>query len=250
MRSKGSRVRLGVNIDHVATVRQARLGHLPDPVEAAILCQSAGADSIVCHLREDRRHIQDEDVRRLRRRLGIALNLEMSIAPNVVSVALSVRPLQVTLVPERRQELTTEGGLDVKHQQKALATIIKRLRARGIVVSLFVDPVMAQINACRNVGATIVELHTGAFAEAKSAAVRHRALSALKRSCAQAKKNGLAVAAGHGLDYENISDIVAIPEIEEVNIGFSIITHALEVGLEGAVRRMRSCLRRKQGQAR
>jgi pyridoxine 5-phosphate synthase len=241
------RIRLGVNVDHVATVRQARCGRIPDPMEAALACQRAQADSIVCHLREDRRHIQDEDVRSLRRALKIPLNLEMSIAPSVVSAALAAQPHQVTLVPERRQELTTEGGLDVAGQRKRLEPIIANFLKKGIAVSLFVDPDRKQVMASHELGAPIIELHTGAFADAKGSKQRLQALKALKQAAALAAGQGLRVAAGHGLDYDNVGAIARIHQIEEVNIGFSIISYALEVGMESAVRRMRYCLGQTPG---
>lgn len=236
------RIRLGVNVDHVATVRQARRGKQPDPVAAALVCQRAGADSIVAHLREDRRHIQDADVRRLARTLKIPLNLEMSIAPGVVRAAMSCRPAQVTLVPERRQELTTEGGLDVAGGRKRIGRVVEAFMKRGIDVSLFVDPSIRQAAAARDAGAPIIELHTGVFAEAKSRAVRMRALDALRKASAFAAARGLRVAAGHGLDYRNVIAVARIPQVEEVNIGFSIISCALEAGLAAAVERMRACL--------
>jgi pyridoxine 5-phosphate synthase len=237
-------MRLGVNVDHVATVRQARRGAFPDPVEAARICQRSGADSIVCHLREDRRHIQDEDVRRLKRELSIPLNLEMSIAQGIVEVALDVKPSQVTLVPERRQELTTEGGLDVVRLEKRLRPLIKSFAANGIQVSLFVDPVRDQLVAARDAGASIVELHTGGYATAEGPQVRERELAALRQAAAWGREAGLSIAAGHGLHYDNIRPIIEIPEIEEVNIGFSIIGQALFSGLERAVRDMVELLQR------
>ena len=236
-------IRLGVNIDHVATLRQARRGRLPDPVEAALASERAGAQSIVCHLREDRRHIQDQDVRRLRRAVRTRLNLEMSIAKSVVGVALSVRPDHVTLVPERRQELTTEGGLDIVALSRRLRPVIRAFRDRDIAVSLFVDPVLSHLSAARDAGAAIVELHTGRYANAATPAARARALTALRQAAARSRALGLAVAAGHGLDYENIRAIVEIPSIEEVNIGFSIISRALSIGLERAVGEMVALLR-------
>ncbi len=236
-------MRLGVNIDHVATLRQARRGAAPDPVEAALICERAGAASVVCHLREDRRHIQDADVRRLRRRIRTALNLEMSIARSVVKTALAVRPDQVTLVPERRQELTTEGGLDAVRLQRRLAPLIRAFQRKQIAVSLFVDPAMRQLAAARDLGAEIVELHTGRYANARTAAARRRELDLLIRTAGQGRAMGLAVAAGHGLDYDNIRPIARMAAIEEVNIGFSIVTRALAVGLERAVREMAALLR-------
>ena len=236
-------MRLGVNIDHVATVRQARRGTQPDPVEAALVCERAGASSIVCHLREDRRHIHDADVRRLRRTITTRLNLEMSIAPNVVKTALAVKPDEVTLVPEKRRELTTEGGLDVVRLSQPLIPLIQTLHARGITVSLFVDPVSRQIRAARDIGATIIELHTGRYANARTAQARAKELAALARAAALAKSLGLTVAAGHGLDYHNVGPLCAMPGIEELNIGFAIIARALFVGLPKAVADMAARLR-------
>jgi len=231
-----------VNIDHVATVRQARRGSFPDPVEAARVCERAGADSIVCHLREDRRHIQDRDVATLLKRISTRLNLEMSIAPEIVEVALRLKPDQVTLVPERRQELTTEGGLDVARLSKQLTQVVRQFHARGIEVSLFIDPVSSQIAAAARTGARIIELHTGRYANARTSGRRARELTALRQAARHARSLGLAVAAGHGLDYRNVKAVVGIPEIEELNIGFSIIARALFVGIERAVREMNTLL--------
>ncbi len=226
-------------------MRQARRGRLPDPVEAARICEQAGAQSIVCHLREDRRHIQDHDVERLRRAVTTRLNLEMSIAGEIVERALAVKPDQVTLVPERRQELTTEGGLDVVRLSKRLRPIIRAFHARGIEVSLFIDPVPAQLEAAREVGAAVIELHTGRYADAAGPRAQARELDTLRRAVAGGRALGLAVAAGHGLDYENVSRVAAIPEIEELNIGFAIVSRALFVGLEAAVREMAKRMRRE-----
>ena len=231
-------MRLGVNIDHVATLRRARRGRLPDPVEAALVCEQAGATSIVCHLREDRRHIQDDDVRRLKDRIATRLNLEMSIANDVVEAALAIGPQQVTLVPERRQELTTEGGLDVVRLAKKLHPILREFHDCGIEVSLFVDPSSDQLQAAADLGAAIVELHTGRYANATIARGRSRELDALRCAAAKGSSLGLTVAAGHGLEYGNVVEVVALPEIVELNIGFSIITRALSVGLERAVGEM------------
>jgi pyridoxine 5-phosphate synthase len=231
-------MRLGVNVDHIATVRQARRGTVPDPVDAALACERAGAHRIVCHLREDRRHIQDEDVWRLKRTMATRLNLEISTAEEIVKVAVSVKPHQVTLVPERRQELTTEGGLDVVSRQRALRSLIQTVQEEGIAVSLFIDPVADQIKAARDVGATMVELHTGPYANAQPAGSRARALGALRRAVALGSGLGLGVAAGHGLDYDNIRAIAETPQIEEVNIGFAVIVRALSTGLERAVKDM------------
>ncbi len=239
-------MRLGVNIDHIATLRQARRGRQPDPVEAANICERAGAQSIVCHLREDRRHIQDRDVRRLKETVTTRLNLEMSIARDIVDLALAIKPDQVTRVPERRQELTTEGGLDAVKLSKALSPLIRAFRERSIRVSLFVDPVADQLTASRDAGAGIIELHTGRYANAPTPRARAQELTALKRSAARARELGLAVAAGHGLDYDNVQPVVEVPEIEELNIGFAIVTRAVSVGLEQAVKEMVALLLQRQ----
>jgi pyridoxine 5-phosphate synthase len=231
-------MRLGVNVDHVATVRQARRGLIPDPVEAALVCERSGADSIVCHLREDRRHIQDRDVRRLRATVTTRLNLEMSAAEEIVRVALLVKPHQVTLVPERRHELTTEGGLDVVKLSTRLQVVTRRLTGAGISVSLFIDPVTSQVRAAKQTGATTIELHTGRYANARTSSTRNRELTALRKAAEQGRALGLTVAAGHGLDYGNTAPLLDTPEIEELNIGYAIIVRALSVGLEQAVREM------------
>ena len=231
-------MRLGVNIDHVATLRQARRGRRPDPIEAARLCERSGASSIVCHLREDRRHIQDADVRRLNERVTTRLNLEMSIASRIVDIALAIRPAQVTLVPERRQELTTEGGLNAVRLGRSLRSLVRSFQDREIDVSLFIDPARDQLEAAREAGAMIVELHTGRYANAGSTAARRRERDAIRTAAKQGRSLGLIIAAGHGLDYDNVGAIAGIPEIEEVNIGFSIIARAVFVGFEQAVRDM------------
>ena len=241
--------RLGVNIDHIATVRQARRGQAPDPVEAARVCERAGATSIVCHLREDRRHMQDQDVRRLRQAVTTRFNLEMSIAADIVDVALQIRPDQVTLVPERRQELTTEGGLDVVRLRRKLGSVIRPFRDRAIDVSLFVDPSVRQLKVARDVGASIVELHTGCYANARTAAMRARELATLQQATAQGRSLGLVVAAGHGLDYDNVHAVAVIPDIEELNIGYAIIVRALSIGLEQAVREMGGLLQLREAHA-
>jgi pyridoxine 5-phosphate synthase len=238
-----TRVRLGVNIDHVATVRQARRGRVPDPMQAAAAAARAGADSIVCHLREDRRHIQDEDVRRLVAQLDVPVNLEMSIAESIVAVALRIRPAQVTLVPERRQELTTEGGLNVRRYMRRVRALVERFRKARIPVSLFIDPVSQQIEASTRSGAEIVELHTGEYARTSGAAQR-AALRRIIEAARIGRAAGLSVAAGHGLDYENVQAVVAIRDIEELNIGFSIVSESLFVGMTRAVGRMRVLMRR------
>ena len=231
-------MRLGVNIDHVATLRQARCGAFPDPLDAALVCERAGATSIVCHLREDRRHIRDNDVRRIKKSARIPLNLEMSIARGIVEVALRIKPSQVTLVPERRSELTTEGGLDVERHSSRLGPVVEGFLAHGINVSLFVDPVKRQLVAARRIKAPIIELHTGKYANAKSHHSMARELDAIKRAAHLAREMGLEVAAGHGLDYRNVLPIAQIDEIEELNIGFSIIARSVSIGLELAVREM------------
>lgn len=231
-------IRLGVNVDHIATVRQARRGERPDPVEAALEAEKGGADSIVCHLREDRRHIQDHDVFRLRKRMKTRLNLEMGLAPDIIEVALEAHPDQVTLVPERRQELTTEGGLDIRGQIEKIRQAVTRFGERGIEVSLFVDPDLRQISACKQTGASIVEIHTGAYANALSKFETQKIVAAAR----SARRNGFQVAAGHGLDIDNVRAVASIPEIEELNIGHSIISLALLTGLRTAVRRMKEAM--------
>ena len=232
-------IRLGVNIDHVATVRQVRLGVQPDPVELALLCEQGGADSIVAHLREDRRHIQDHDVARLRKRLKIPLNLEMGISADIVSVALRVGPEQVTLVPEKRQELTTEGGLDVAGQFEKVQKTVKRFQAQKIEVSLFIDPQPGQVAAAHRSGARIVEFHTGSYAHAPKKSKELRHLVAASRA---ARREGMIVAAGHGLTLGNVRAVAAIAEIEELNIGHSIVSRALAVGMLKAVREMKETM--------
>ena len=231
-------MRLGVNIDHIATVREARRGQWPDPIEAARACERAGADSIVCHLREDRRHIHDDDVRRLTQVITTRLNLEMSMVPDIVQAALVIQPAQVTLVPERRQELTTEGGLDVAKLSKRLGPLIRTFRASRIDVSVFIDPEVDQLKAALDVGASIVELHTGRYADAPTVDARAREFEQIAKAARKGRALGLAVAAGHGVDYQNVQALVQISEIEELNIGFSIVARALFVGLEGAVTEM------------
>ncbi len=231
-------MRLGVNVDHIATLRQARRGRVPDPVEAALICERSGAQGIVCHLREDRRHIQEKDLRRLRCCVTTRLNLEMSIARDIVRIALAIRPDQVTLVPERRRELTTEGGLDVRRLCRPLRGLITQFQKRGVEVSLFIDPEPAQVRAAKDAGGRAIELHTGRYANARSPHAKARALERIARAAHRGKTLGLRIAAGHGLDYDNVPPVAAIPEAEELNIGFSIISRALAVGLEQAVRDM------------
>ena len=229
---------MGVNIDHVATLRQARGEGSPDPIAAAQICEQAGADSVVCHLREDRRHINDDDLRKLRGIVGTKLNLEMSCAHDIVDIALKVLPEQATLVPERRKELTTEGGLDVIANQSLVEQVAKRLGSAGISTSLFIDPEEFQIETAKRIGAECIELHTGRYANASSEPEATQELRALMQSAKLARSLGLKVFAGHGLNYENVKRIVEIKEIEELNIGHSIISRAVFIGLENAVKEM------------
>ena len=235
--------KLGVNIDHVATLRQARRGTMPDLLAAAYLCEAAGADSIVAHLREDRRHIQDRDIEVLNKKLKTRLNLEMSIAPEIVNIACKIKPYQATFVPERRKELTTEGGLNVLANSKKIAAALGKLNQAGIRVSLFIDPDCKQIAASRYAGARIVELHTGRYANAKNYKQRKIFLNEIRAAVSYALTQGLKVFAGHGLDYSNVKLIAKIKGIEELNIGYSIICRALDIGLPNAVRQMRGLLR-------
>ncbi|HNW40093.1 MAG TPA: pyridoxine 5'-phosphate synthase, partial [Candidatus Omnitrophota bacterium] len=218
---------LGVNIDHVATLRQARGGHLVDPVDAAFLAEQAGAESIVAHLREDRRHIQDQDVKLLGKKITVKFNLEMSINPGILKIASRVRPDQATLVPEKRNELTTEGGLNVAGNLKVIAAAVNKLKRADIQVSIFVDPDKKQIIAAGKSGASIVELHTGRYALAKTFRQRNQFLNQLKLAVDYAQAQGLLVCAGHGLDYSNVKPIAEIKGIQELNIGYSIICKAL-----------------------
>ncbi|MDD5465259.1 MAG: pyridoxine 5'-phosphate synthase [Candidatus Omnitrophica bacterium] len=235
--------KLGVNIDHVATLRQARRGIFPDPVYAAFLCEEAGADSIVAHLREDRRHIQDEDIRLLRKKIRTKLNLEMSIAPQIMKIACKTKPYQATLVPENRKELTTEGGLEVIGNFRKIAAAVKKLEDSGIRVSLFIDPDKNQIDAAKKSGAGIIELHTGAYADAKNIKQKKRSLAQIKNAVEYARAKGLTVNAGHGLDYANVTNVAKIKGIEELNIGYSIICKALYAGLFKAVKEMRGIIK-------
>lgn len=230
--------RLGVNVDHVATVRQARGSNEPDPVTAAALAELAGAEGITVHLREDRRHIQDRDVEILRQTVQSRLNLEMAATDEMVTIALRLRPDCVTLVPEKRQELTTEGGLDVLGQSEHLRPRIAAMQAVGIVVSLFVDPERKQIEAASHVGADFIEIHTGCYCEAVTVERQALELAKIAEAIRVGKQCGLGVNAGHGLNYRNIAPIVALGGIEEYNIGHSIVSRAVLVGMERAVREM------------
>lgn len=232
--------KLGVNIDHAATLRQARGEGYPDPVAAALICEEAGADSIVCHLREDRRHIQDRDVILLRKKIKTRLNLEMSLSAEIIKIACRIRPDQATLVPEKRRELTTEGGLDVVTYFSRTQRAVSTLQAKGIEVSLFVDPVKKQIDASKKTGADMIELHTGAYANARTASARKKELCKLQQACAYAQHLGLIVHAGHGLKYHNAWPVAAmVGKNGELNIGHSIICQAVFDGLAKAVRDMK-----------
>jgi pyridoxine 5-phosphate synthase len=232
-------MKLGVNIDHVATLRQLRKGIEPEPVFAALICEASGADSIVVHLREDRRHINEADLFILRKVVKTKLNLEMSIASEIVNIACKVKPDQATLVPERRQELTTEGGLDVAANFKRTKQVLKKLESHRIPVSLFIDPEKKQINAAKQAGANMVELHTGRYADAHNQKKEDKYFKELETAAHYAKKIGLVVNAGHGLNYYNVSRVARIEAIEELNIGYSIICRAVLVGLDRAVREMK-----------
>jgi len=236
-------IKLGVNIDHVATLRQARKGRVPDPVHAAAICETAGCDSIVCHLREDRRHIQDRDLRILRETVTTRLNLEMGLTPSICAVALQVKPDQTTLVPERREELTTEGGLDVAARVREIADAVASFHATGIRVSLFIEPDPRQIDAARQTGADFIEIHTGRYADAASEEEALCELERITTAAAHAASLGLRVNAGHGLDYRCVGPVCGISAIEELNIGYSIICRAVFTGLYAAVREMKETIR-------
>ena len=232
-------MKLGVNVDHIATLRQARGGVEPDPVAAAIIAQQSGADSIVCHLREDRRHLQDRDLELIRQVVFTRLNMEMAATQEMIEKALMVKPEVCTIVPEKREERTTESGLDVIAHSAKLKEATQTLYASGIEVSLFIDPDLAAVKESAKIGAHAVELHTGIYAEAKDEAAREAALDDLAAAAVAAEKMGLFVAAGHGLNYHNTADVVTISEIQELNIGHSIISRAAFVGLMKAIEDMR-----------
>ena len=234
-------IRLGVNVDHVATVRQARRIDVPDPVEAALIAETAGADGITVHLREDRRHIQERDVQLLRERLQTKLNLEMAVTPPMLAFAENVRPDDACFVPEKREELTTEGGLDVASHRQKIREATQRLHAIGLRVSLFVDPEPAQIEASREAGAHAVEIHTGVYCNALGVE-REKQLQGIVEAAKLAQSLGLEVHGGHGLNYDNVLAIAQIPEMVELNIGHSIIARAIIVGIEQATREMKDLL--------
>ena len=238
-------IRLGVNIDHVATVRQARRIEIPDPLEAALLAERGGADGITVHLREDRRHIQERDVERLRGAIKTKLNLEMAATTEMVSVAEKLRPDDACFVPERRAELTTEGGLDVRAQPRNIRDAVGRLQARGIRVSLFIDPDKGQIEASRETGAHGVEIHTGKYANARGD--RSQELEEIAAAATLARGLEFEVHAGHGLNLENVMPVARIPQIVELNIGHSLVARAIMVGMERAVREMKELLQNARG---
>jgi pyridoxine 5-phosphate synthase len=234
---------LGVNIDHVATLREVRRGIEPEPAFAALIAQTAGADSIVAHLREDRRHIKERDLYILKEIVRVKLNLEMSIAEEIVAIACKVKPDQATLVPERRQELTTEGGLDVVSHFNRIKQAFHKLDKQAIMVSLFIDPDKKQIDAARKLGIRMIELHTGRYADAKNKKEQDKYFKELETAVKYARDKGLHVYAGHGLNYYNVSRVAKIEGIEELNIGYSIVCRAVLVGLERAVREMKALMR-------
>ena len=235
-------MKLGVNIDHVATIRNARMTNEPEPIYAALLAQEAMADGITTHLRTDRRHIQDRDLYQIKEIIKIKLNLEMSLNREIVDIALDVVPDQATLVPENRQELTTEGGIDVIKEFDRVKDVAEELKAKGIFVSLFVDPDIKQIDASKKSGAQAIELHTGNYANAKTDSDASMELERLKKAAEYAKSIGLNVYAGHGLTYENVKPVAAIKEITELNIGHTIIAKSVFVGLKEAIRLMRQLI--------
>ena len=237
-------IRLGVNIDHVATVREARKTFEPDPVSAAIQCEEAGADGIVCHLRKDRRHINEKDLRALKNKVRTKLNMEMSVDPEIVDIAIQVKPDQATLVPENRQEVTTEGGLDCVSNFERVSEVVTALADAGIEVSLFIDPDRAQIVASKKSGAGIIEFHTGRYAEEFNAGESYeKELNVLKEMTAFAIEEGLTVCAGHGLTYQNVKPVAAIEGMHELNIGHSVISRSVFVGIKEAVKEMKGLIK-------
>jgi len=231
-------MRLAINIDHIATIRQARGGNEPDPVIAAELCERAGAEGIVCHLREDRRHIHDRDVRKLRETVKTKLDLEMAATEEIIRIALDVKPELVTLVPEKRQELTTESGIDVVGNKKHLEDVVNTFHRNNILVSLFVDPLQAQVEASKEIGSDMIEIHTGEYAEARSEREVNEELEKIRHMARLGKQLGLGVNGGHGLNYVNVQPIAAIEDIDELSIGHAVISRAVFVGIERAVSEM------------
>lgn len=238
-----SEVLLGINIDHIATVRNARGTNYPDPVQAAFVAEQAGAEGITVHLREDRRHITDRDVKLLRQTIQTRMNLEMAVTDEMVDIACRIKPVFCCLVPEKRQEVTTEGGLDVAGQKEKIARAVKRLTEAGIKVSLFIDPDHTQIDAADDVGAPFIEIHTGAYADAATSQEEDKEFIRIKDAVAYAAGKGLTVNAGHGLNYHNVQRIAALPAIYELNIGHAIIGRAVFSGLAVAVAEMKTLLR-------
>ncbi len=236
-------LRLGVNIDHVATIRNARGGAHPDPVRAAEIAAKAGANGITAHLREDRRHISDDDIARLKKTIALPLNLEMAATEEMLAIALRTKPHAACIVPEKRQERTTEGGLNVAGEKTTLRPIIEKLKKAGIRVSLFIDPVIAQADAAKELGADIVEFHTGTYCHAAPGGARDKELQNIVRSVEHAHKIGLECHAGHGLSFDTVGPIAAIPEIVELNIGHFLIGEAIYIGLEDAVKHMKKLMK-------
>lgn len=237
-----SNVKLGVNIDHVATIRQARGTRYPEPVQAALLAETAGADSITMHLREDRRHIIDRDMFAVKEVLSVPLNMEMAVTEEMLKIAEKVQPAYCCLVPEKREELTTEGGLDVIAQSGKIAEAVARLTAADILVSLFIDPDLDQIEMAHRLKAPVIEIHTGAYAEAQTADLQQAAIDKITLAAQKAYRDGLVVNAGHGLHYQNTRAIAAISEMHELNIGHSIIARAVMTGLPEAVEKMKAII--------
>jgi len=235
--------RLGVNIDHIANIREARKAAQPDPIAAAVIAEMAGADGITAHLRQDRRHIQDRDLRLLREIVKTRLNLELCAEPEMIEIALSIKPDMVTLVPEKSNEVTTEGGLDIDRQKDVLAKRIQSLQTAGIMVSIFIAPDLSQVKLARKIEANYIEIHTGLYAAAKAQAHQAQELERVQQAAKLARKLNLGVNAGHDLTYRNVSPIAAIEEVEELNIGHNIVARAVFVGLEQAVREMLALIR-------
>ncbi|MER0170521.1 MAG: pyridoxine 5'-phosphate synthase [Nitrosomonas sp.] len=241
------KIELGVNIDHVATLRQARGTNYPDPIEAALIAESAGADAITLHLREDRRHIQDRDVEILRDRLTTRMNLESAVTDEMIGIALRIKPHDICLVPERREELTTEGGLDVVKHFEQVQRACQKLAQAGIRVSLFINADPLQIDAAARAGAPVIEIHTGGFADAHTPQVQAEQFAAIQKAVALGIDLGLKVNAGHGLHYDNVQTIAAIPEISELNIGHAIVARAIFVGFKQAVQEMKQLMLEARG---
>lgn len=244
-----SKLRLGVNIDHVATIRNARGGNLPDPVRAAALAKAAGADGITAHLREDRRHIRDDDMKKLREKVDLPLNFEMAATDEMLAIALETKPHAVCLVPEKREERTTEGGLDAAGGHNHLKHFVSELGEAGIRVSLFIEASEAQLDAAKSLGAPVVEIHTGAYCDAETEEERARELDRIRRAVQYGAGIGLEVHAGHGLNFETVQPIAAMPEIAELNIGHFLIGEAVFVGLEAAIAEMRRLMDEARTQA-